>query len=62
MKIIGSVFNSLQQYTASQDVVQRYSTTESVKETNKSIWTNGLLAFISIPIFYGMGRGGTPSL
>ena len=52
---IGSVFNSLQQYTASQDVVLRYSTTESVKETNKSIWTNGLLAFISIPIFYGMG-------
>ena len=52
---IGSVFNSLQQYTASQDVVQRYSTTESVKETNKSLWTNGLLAFISIPIFYGMG-------
>ena len=52
---IGSIFNNLQQYTASQDVVQRYSTTESVKETNKSIWTNGLLAFISIPIFHGMG-------
>lgn len=52
---IGSIFNNLQQYTASQDVVQRYSTTESIKETNKSIWTNGLLAFITIPIFYGMG-------
>ena len=52
---IGSIFNSLQQYTAAQDVVQRYSTTSSQKETNKSLWTNGLLAFITIPIFYGMG-------
>lgn len=52
---LGSIFNSLQQYTASQDVVQRYSTTATQEETNKSIWTNGLLAFITIPIFYGMG-------
>lgn len=52
---LGSIFNSLQQYTASQDVVQRYNTTKTQKETNKSLWTNGLLAFITIPIFYGMG-------
>lgn len=52
---LGSIFNNLQQYTASQDVVQRYSTTATQEETNKSIWTNGLLAFITIPIFYGMG-------
>lgn len=52
---LGSIFNSLQQYTASQDVVQRYNTTKNQKETNKSLWTNGLLAFITIPIFYGMG-------
>ena len=51
----GSVFNSLYQYTGSQDVVQRYQTTSSMKETAKSLWTNGLLAFITIPIFYGMG-------
>ena len=51
----GSVFNSLYQYTGSQDVVQRYQTTSTMKETAKSLWTNGLLAFITIPIFYGMG-------
>src|SRR5699024_9790807 len=52
---LGSIFNNLHQYTASQDVVQRYQTTASVKETNNSLWTNGLLALITIPIFYGMG-------
>lgn len=52
---IGSIFNNLQQYTSSQDVVQRYNTTATQEETNKSLWTNGLLAFITIPIFYGMG-------
>ncbi|WP_188456611.1 sodium:solute symporter [Virgibacillus oceani] len=52
---IGSIFNNLHQYTASQDVVQRYQTTSSIKETNKSLWTNGILALITIPVFYGMG-------
>jgi solute:Na+ symporter, SSS family len=52
---LGSIFNTLHQYTASQDVVQRYQTTSSNKETNKSLWTNGILALITIPIFYGMG-------
>src|SRR5690625_3487479 len=52
---LGSIFNNLHQYTASQDVVQRYQTTSSAKETNKSLWTNGILALITIPIFYGMG-------
>lgn len=52
---IGSIFNNLHQYTASQDIVQRYQTTGSVSSTNKSLWTNGILAFITIPIFYGMG-------
>lgn len=52
---LGSIFNNLHQYTASQDVVQRYQTTSSIKETNKSLWTNGFLALITIPIFFGMG-------
>ncbi|UXR69303.1 sodium:solute symporter [Staphylococcus sp. IVB6246] len=52
---LGSIFNNLQQYTASQDVVQRYQASESLKETSQSIWTNGLLAIISAPLFYGMG-------
>ncbi|MBJ8265253.1 sodium:solute symporter [Staphylococcus pseudintermedius] len=52
---LGSIFNNLQQYTASQDVVQRYQASESLKETSHSIWTNGVLALISAPLFYGMG-------
>lgn len=52
---LGNIFNSLQQYTASQDVVQRYQTTDSVKSTNRSLWVNGILALVTIPIFYGMG-------
>ncbi|MDC4186810.1 sodium:solute symporter [Loigolactobacillus coryniformis] len=51
----GQIFNGLYQYTGSQDVVQRYQTTSSMKEAAKSLWTNGFLALITIPIFYGMG-------
>lgn len=53
--LAGQIFNSLYQYTGSQDVVQRYQTTGSVEETNKSLWTNGILALITIPLFFGMG-------
>ena len=52
---IGNIFNNLHQYTASQDVVQRYQASSSLKETIKSLWTNGVLVIISAPIFYGMG-------
>ena len=52
---LGNVFNNLYQYTASQDVVQRYQASGDQKETAKSIWTNGILALISAPLFYGMG-------
>ncbi|REB90473.1 Na+/proline symporter, partial [Staphylococcus pseudintermedius] len=52
---LGSIFSNLRQYTASQDVVQRYQASESVKETSHSMWTNGVLAPISAPLFSGMG-------
>lgn len=52
---LGNIFNNLHQYTASQDVVQRYQASESMKETKKSLWMNGALALISAPLFYGMG-------
>lgn len=52
---LGSIFNNLHQYTSSQDVVQRYQSTKSIKETSRSLWTNGYLALLSIPIFFGMG-------
>ena len=51
---LGNIFNNLYQYTASQDVVQRYQASDSLKETNKSLWTNGILALISAPfLWYG---------
>lgn len=65
----GQMFNSLYQYTASQDVVQRYQTTPSIQATKRSLIVNGLLALLTIPLFYGMGtvlynyymsRGGLP--
>lgn len=52
---LGNIFNNLHQYTASEDVVQRYQASDSMDETKKSLWTNGVLALISAPIFYGMG-------
>lgn len=52
---LGNIFNNLHQYTASQDVVQRYQASYSIDETKKSLWINGILALISAPIFYGMG-------
>ncbi|MEJ4112898.1 sodium:solute symporter [Corynebacterium kroppenstedtii] len=52
---LGSVLNNVQSYTASQDVVQRYQTTPSVQATQRSLYVNGILALITIPIFYGMG-------
>ncbi len=52
---IGSIFNNLHQYTASQDVVQRYTVTTDYKETKRTLWTNALFAAITIPIFFGIG-------
>lgn len=52
---LGSVFNNLYQYTGSQDVVQRYQTTPTAKETSRSLLINGILALVTIPLFYGMG-------
>lgn len=53
--LLGQIFNSLYQYTASQDVVQRYTTSTDKKHIAKSIWTNAILSLITIPLFYGMG-------
>lgn len=52
---LGSIFNNLYQYTGSQDVVQRYQTTSGERETSRSLLTNGVLALLTIPLFYGMG-------
>lgn len=52
---VGQFVNSLYQYTASQDVVQRYQTTKTFKDTIKSLWTTGFLGILTIPLFFGMG-------
>lgn len=52
---VGNILNALHQYTASQDVVQRYQTTPSIGETKRSLLVNGVLALVTIPLFYGMG-------
>ena len=53
--LLGQLANTLYQYTGSQDVVQRYQVTKSIKETEKALWTNFFLGLITIPIFFGMG-------
>lgn len=49
--VIGFFFSSLQQFTASQDVVQRYIVTDSVEETKKALVTNAKLV-ACIPVFF----------
>lgn len=53
--LAGQIFNTLYQYTGSQDVVQRYQATSSMKKAKESLYTNGFLALITIPLFFGMG-------
>lgn len=49
--MIGFLFANIQQFTASQDVVQRYIVTDSIEETKKTLITNAKLIAI-IPIFF----------
>lgn len=49
--MIGFLFANIQQFTASQDVVQRYVVTDSIDEVKKTLVTNAKLVAI-IPIFF----------
>lgn len=49
--IIGFLFANIQQFTASQDVVQRYIVTDSIEETKRTLITNARLVAV-IPIFF----------
>lgn len=49
------IFGSIYLYIASQDVIQRYKLTPSLKEAQKSVYYNIPLLFISIFIFLGIG-------
>ena len=52
---VGGLFINLYQYIGSQDVVQRYNSTASQKETNKALYLNIYLTIYVIIVFYGMG-------
>ncbi|PKF49997.1 sodium:solute symporter [Enterovibrio nigricans] len=49
--MIGFFFASLQQYTASQDVVQRYIVTDNIEETKKALITAAKFGLF-VPIFF----------
>jgi SSS family solute:Na+ symporter len=52
---IGQFINTLYQYIGSQDVIQRYQSNKSLKQTKKGLWTNVILSLLTIFLFYGMG-------
>jgi SSS family transporter len=52
---IGSMFQNMISYTASQDVVQRYMTTPNIGKARRSIWTNALLVLPGTFIFFTLG-------
>lgn len=56
MVVVGFL-NSIYSYVGSQDIVQRYGTTESTREAKKSLYMNIPLLLISVFIFVGMGSG-----
>ncbi|MCL9783790.1 sodium:solute symporter [Vibrio sp. S4M6] len=48
---VGFFFAALQQFTASQDVVQRYIVTDNIEETKKALITNAKLV-ACVPVFF----------
>lgn len=53
--MLGSIFNNLFPYTASQDIVQRYVTTPDRQTAAKAIWTNALIAGPAQAVFFAIG-------
>ncbi|QGO67873.1 Na(+)/glucose symporter [Piscirickettsia salmonis] len=53
--MMGAFFSNLQQYTASQDVVQRYMTTESMQENKRSLITVAKFTAVIPLIFFAIG-------
>ncbi len=51
----GFFFASLPNYTAGQDVVQRYVTTPTEKEAAKSLWLNVFMTLFGSALFFALG-------
>lgn len=52
---IGNAFNLFMTYSSSQDLVQRFTTTNDINKLRKMMVTNGILAFLTVTIFYLIG-------
>ena len=55
--VMGSGFTILSSYASSQDLVQRFTTTQNIKKLNKMLFTNGVLSLATATVFYLIGTG-----
>lgn len=55
--IVGGGLNTLSSYISSQDIVQRFTTTQDIKKLNKMMFTNGALSIFIATVFYLIGTG-----
>ncbi len=53
--ILGGVFANITTYGTDQTMVQRYLTTKTQKEANRSVWTNAILTIPATIIFFFVG-------
>lgn len=55
--LIGAGFNTFSSYISSQDIVQRFTTTNDIKKLNKMMLTNGALSIFVATVFFLIGTG-----
>lgn len=53
--LLGGIFANITTYGTDQTMVQRYLTTKSQKEANRSVWTNAILTIPATLIFFFVG-------
>jgi len=53
--LLGGIFANITTYGTDQTMVQRYMTTKTQKEANKSVWTNAVLTIPATLIFFFVG-------
>lgn len=55
--MFGSGLTIFSSYASSQDLVQRFTTTQNIKKLNKMLFTNGVLSLGVATVFYLIGTG-----
>lgn len=55
--VFGSGLTIFSSYASSQDLVQRFTTTQNIKKLNKMMFTNGALSLGVATVFYLIGTG-----